>query len=254
MGELGFNMISSGSRGNSTIIWDEDDLIIIDFGVTLKRFFSRINELGLDFKSASLFISHEHSDHSKGIPYLNRRVPVDIYSREGTLEALRLRDGYSIWDSTAIGNFRINAIPVSHDAADPVGFVIRWRKSKITVVSDLGVVSKRLLEEARGSDILAFEANHDMEMLRTGKYPPVLQKRIMSDHGHLSNDQSAEAIARIATSRTRIILTHLSQENNTPDLASSTVGAFLRNREISFMSLECAYQDRGSTLYTLEAD
>jgi Metal-dependent hydrolases of the beta-lactamase superfamily I len=127
-------------------------------------------------------------------------------------------------------------------------------QAKNTVVSDLGFVSDELVAEARGSDILAFEANHDVDMLRTGKYPEYLQKRILGNRGHLSNEQSAEAISRISESNTRIILTHLSQENNTPDVAYGTVRSYLENRAVKFTSLECAYQESGSTLHTLDDD
>lgn len=254
MGSLHFTMISSGSRGNSTLIWDQDDIIIIDFGITLRKLKNRLEEINLDMGSASLFISHEHTDHSKGIPYLSKRHSVDIYSREATLSALGIRDGYGIREKTAIGNFSITSVPVSHDAADPVGYVLNWGMRKITVVSDLGVVPDRLIEEARGSDILAFEANHDVDMLKNGRYPLQLQKRIFSSHGHLSNSQSAEAISQIASSRTHIVLTHLSQENNTPDMATATVRSYLDNREIAYASLECATQELGTPVYTLETD
>lgn len=254
MAGLGFNMISSGSRGNSTLIWDENDLIIIDFGITLKRYQSRIDELGIESDNVSLFVSHEHSDHSRGIHYLRRLGKVDIYSRGLTLDALRIRDGYEITNDTVVGNFRISAISVSHDAADPVGYVVGWGKKKITVVSDLGQVSESLVVKARASDILAFEANHDVDMLRAGRYPEYLQKRILSNRGHLSNEQSAEAISRMAGINTRIILTHLSQENNTPDMAYGTVRSYLQNRAIEYASLECAYQDSGSTFHTLDDD
>ena len=254
MGPLHFTMISSGSRGNSTLIWDQDDIIIIDFGITLRKLKNRLEEINLDLGSASLFISHEHTDHSKGIPYLARNHSVDIYSREATLSALGIRDGYGIKEKTAIGNFSITSVPVSHDAADPVGYVLRWGRRKITVVSDLGVVPPRLIEEARGSDILAFEANHDVEMLRNGRYPLQLQKRILGRQGHLSNDQSAEAISQIASSGTRIVLTHLSQENNTPEKAATTVRSYLDNRDIAYASLECATQELGTPVYTLKTD
>ncbi|MEM0156640.1 MAG: MBL fold metallo-hydrolase [Thermoplasmataceae archaeon] len=254
MGSLHFAMISSGSRGNSTLIWDEADMIIIDFGITLRKLTNRLKEMNLEMAEASLFISHEHTDHSRGIPYLSRHCPVEIYSREATLSALGIRDGYEIKEKTAIGNFSITSVPVSHDAADPVGYVLKWRGRKITVVSDLGVVSERLLEEASGSDILAFEANHDVDMLKNGSYPLHLQRRILGRHGHLSNDQSAEAISQIASSGTHIVLTHLSKENNTPEKATETVKSYLDNREIAYASLECATQEHGTPVYCLKAD
>ena len=254
MDAIGFNIISSGSRGNSTLVWDNDNLILIDFGISLKRLSARLRELNLSAPSLSLFVSHEHSDHSKGIPYLLRAYNVDVYSKELTLDAISARDGFSIGERVVLGNFRIRAIPVLHDAADPVGYVIMHGKRKITVVSDLGSISKELVDEARGSDILAFESNHDMEMLKNGPYPDMLKRRIMSDHGHLSNEISAEAISRMSRSNTRVILTHLSQENNTPEVARSTVESYLRNRDVPFESIECASQDLGSSLYTIAED
>jgi phosphoribosyl 1,2-cyclic phosphodiesterase len=119
------------------------------------------------------------------------------------------------------------------------------------VVSDLGIVSDELLDEMSGSDIMAIEANHDPEMLRNGPYTEMLKMRIRSDHGHLSNEQSAEAIHTAATDNTRIVLTHLSEKNNTPDMALETVKAYLSNRNKKYVSMEAASQDFGSALYKL---
>ena len=115
-------------------------------------------------------------------------------------------------------------------------------------------VSGDLLREAGNSDILAFEANHDVEILRYGRYPEMLKRRILSNHGHLSNDQSAEAIAAMAGPETRIVLTHLSQENNTPDTAYATIRNHLGNRNIQYASLECATQELGSSHFILQRD
>ncbi len=154
-----------------------------------------------------------------------------------------------------IGNFEVKAISVSHDAVDPVAFRVRYGRYRIGIVSDLGRVDRYLIDELRGGcDILAFESNHDVEMLRTGPYsPPPLKARILSDHGHLSNEQAAEAIARIVKPETHVVLTHLSQENNRPDIAYSTVSQYLANRDVRYASLECASQDRGgSSVLTLD--
>ena len=195
MPPVNFNMVSSGSKGNCSLVWDDETLLVFDFGITMKRFRERLEKLAIDHREYSLFVSHEHSDHSRGISMVKKYHKFDLYSREATLDALRYRDGYSIHDSVAIGNFLVNAVSVSHDAADPVGYVIQYGKTRISVVSDLGKVSDELLRQAGNSDILAFEANHDVEMLRYGRYPEMLKRRILSSHGHLSNDQSAEAIA-----------------------------------------------------------
>ncbi len=254
MPPVNFNMVSSGSKGNCSLVWDDETLLVFDFGITMKRFRERMDKLDINHREYSLFVSHEHSDHSRGISMVKKYHKFDLYSREATLDALRYRDGYSIHDSVAIGNFLVKAVSVSHDAADPVGYVIQHGKARISVVSDLGKVSDELLRQAGNSDILAFEANHDVEMLRYGRYPEMLKRRILSSHGHLSNDQSAEAIATMAGPGTRIVLTHLSQENNTPDTAYSSIKNYLLNRNIQYASLECATQELGSSHFIIQRD
>lgn len=246
---LNFYMLSSGSRGNSTIIWDENDLIIIDCGISLKKFSEKTSELGIENLEKSIFISHEHSDHSSGARAISRKLKADVYSRNKTLDKIRLDRGYGINGEVAIGNFTIMPVSVNHDAVDPVVYVIRNRGIKISVVSDLGIMNGELLDAMQGSDIMAIEANHDPEMLRTGPYTEMLKIRIRSDHGHLSNEQTAEAIYESASDNTRIVLTHLSEKNNTPDIALETVKAYLSNRNKKYISIEAASQDFGSTLY-----
>lgn len=249
---MGFNMVSSGSGGNCSLLWDQDDLIVVDFGISLKRLRNRMSELGLSYREISLFISHEHSDHSSGVKTLARNTRADIYTRLATADALGLSDAFSIKDSVTIGNFTINAISVSHDAKDPVVYIVNNGKSKISIVSDLGVVSPALIESMNGSQIIALEANHDVEMLKSGSYPYPLKKRILSEHGHLSNAQTSEALEKLDLHGTHVILTHLSQENNRPDLAKQAISTYLLNRGMKYGTIECASQDLGSSVYNAE--
>jgi phosphoribosyl 1,2-cyclic phosphodiesterase len=248
---LNFYMLSSGSKGNSTIIWDEYDLIMIDCGISMKKFDEKTSALNIKNLEKSIFISHEHSDHSSGVRAVSRKLNADVYSRQKTLERIKINNGYAINDSVAIGNFTVTPVSVSHDAIDPVVYIVRNRGIKISVVSDLGIVSDELIDEMNGSDILAIEANHDLEMLKNGPYTEALKRRIMSDHGHLSNEQSSMAIDNTASGKTKIILTHLSEKNNTPDLAIGTVKSYLYNRNKKYISIETASQEYGSTLYRL---
>jgi phosphoribosyl 1,2-cyclic phosphodiesterase len=248
---IGFNMVASGSGGNCSLVWDQDNLIVIDFGISLRRLKNRMKELKIDITDISLFISHEHSDHSSGVRTLIRNSSVDVYTRQGTADSLGLNDAFAIRNPVVIGNFSITPIPVSHDAADPVAFVIHNGKAKVSVVSDLGFVSPDLVGAMMGSQVIALEANHDVDMLKSGSYPFPLKKRILSDHGHLSNTQTAEALESVSRPWTEIVLTHLSQENNLPDLARRTVGDHLSNRGIEYRSLECASQDLGSPVYDI---
>lgn len=254
MAVLNFNMVSSGSKGNCSLVWDDETLLVFDFGITMKRFRERKKLLGIDHREYSMFISHEHSDHSKGVPMIGKYDRFDLYSREATLDVMGQRDGFSIGDSVAIGNFLVKTISVSHDAADPVGYVVTSGKSRVSIVSDLGKVSDELLNETRNSDILAFEANHDVEMVRNGPYPEMLKRRILSNHGHLSNEQSADALVKISGPQTNIILTHLSQHNNTRETAYETIRSSLENRQITYGSLECATQESGSSVLKVGED
>ena len=252
MDGIGFNMVASGSAGNCSLIWDREDLLIIDMGISRKRLNRRIEELRVARSQKSLFISHEHSDHCSGVKNLKTKPDFDIYTREMTGYAAGLRDFYRINGETVIGNFRIRAINVSHDASDPVGYVVESSRTKISVVSDLGVVSPELLEYIEGSDILALESNHDEEMLRNGPYPVSLKNRISGRFGHLSNDQTADVLEKVVQPDTRIVLTHLSQKNNLPDLALEKARTRLADKQILYRSLECATQENGSSLYFLE--
>jgi len=254
MSLLYFGMVASGSRGNCSFIADGETLAIIDFGISYRRFADRIQVLQPSIGTMNLFVSHEHSDHSSGIPVATRKAKVDIYSRELTLSSLRLDDGYPIHSHVTIGDLKVTAVDISHDAADPVAYVFRSGKVKISVISDLGKVDEKLIQEAKGSDIIAMEANHDLDLLRKGSYSPGLKTRIEGSYGHLSNVQSGEALSEICTENTRIVLTHLSQENNSEKIALSTVKRILQWNSVPYKSIECASQADGSSLYSIDKD
>jgi phosphoribosyl 1,2-cyclic phosphodiesterase len=243
------NVISSGSKGNSTIIWDNQNAIVIDFGISVKRFQERLKELPVGDIPLSILITHEHSDHSSGLGAASRKLKSDIYLREKARIAMKMDNAYTMGEDTVIGNFYIRAVKVSHDAVDPVGYVVEHGDKKISLFSDLGYFPEDKADIICGSDIIAIESNHDVEMLRTGPYPVNLKKRIMSNYGHMSNDQCARALENISEQNSKIILLHLSDENNTPEIAYLTVRDHLDNRGIKYMGIECARQLKGSSLY-----
>ncbi|MCL4345298.1 MAG: MBL fold metallo-hydrolase [Candidatus Thermoplasmatota archaeon] len=249
MSNLKMNIISSGSKGNSTIIWDDEDAIVIDFGISAKRFNERVQEIDAHFGNLSIIVTHEHGDHASGLPVASRRIRGDIYLREKTRNAMKFDRSYSMGDDLCIGNFYIKAIPVSHDAVDPVGYIIENRGRKIASFSDLGFFPMEYADEIIGSDILAIEANHDSEMLRTGPYSEQLKRRISSNYGHMSNEQAALAIEQLSDKDTSIVLIHLSDENNTPEIAYNHVRDHLVNRDIKFRRIECARQVYGSSVF-----
>ena len=254
MSRLYFGMVASGSRGNCSFLADGTTLAIVDFGISYRRFQQRVEPLGSGFDSINLFVSHEHSDHSSGIPVATRKAKMDLYSRELTLLSLGVKDAFPIHDDDTLDDLSVTAVSVSHDAADPVAYIFRSGNIKISVISDLGRVDSKLIEEAKGSDIIAMEANHDVEMLRRGSYSQGLKTRIEGHYGHLSNVQSGEALSEICNENTRIILTHLSQENNTERTALSTVKRILQWNSVRYKSIECASQADGSSLYVIDRD
>ncbi len=249
LSDLKMNIISSGSKGNSTIIWDGEDAIVIDFGISMKRFNNRIQEIDAQFSNISVVITHEHGDHASGLPVASRRLKGDIYLREKTRNAMKFDRSYVMGDDLCVGNFYIRAIPVSHDAVDPVGYIVEHKGRKISTFSDLGYFPMKYADEVAGSNIIAIEANHDTEMLRTGPYSEHLKRRISSDYGHMSNEQAALALEQISGENTNIVLIHLSDENNTPEIAYKHVRDHLVNRDIKFRSIECAKQVYGSPVF-----
>ena len=243
------NVVSSGSKGNSTIIWDENDALVVDFGISVKRFKKRYEELNMEEIPISILITHEHVDHSSGLGAASRNLKADIYLREKTKLKMGLDSAFNIGDELTIGNFFIRSVSVSHDAVDPVGYVIENRGRKISIISDLGFFPMENIDLVKGSDILAIEANHDTNMLKTGPYPENLKKRIMSHYGHLSNDQCALALGELSEQGSQIILLHLSDENNTHEMAHNTIRDFLDNRNIKYKGIECARQLYGSSIF-----
>ena len=243
------NIVSSGSKGNSTVLWDGEDAIVIDFGISVKKFKARAEEIGLKYNSLSVFLTHEHSDHAQGLKAARNLLNCDIYMRPKVKDVLKIPGTYPVRESTTIGNFVVETIPVSHDALDPVGYIIKYNDRKISIFSDLGYFPMEHIHKLNDSDLIAMEANHDLEMLRTGPYSAYLKKRIESAHGHLSNYQTAEVLERCVDSSTDIVLIHLSDENNTPDLAYNHVRDHLDNRNKGYRSMECAKQLVGSSTF-----
>ncbi|WP_297281895.1 MBL fold metallo-hydrolase [uncultured Anaerococcus sp.] len=233
-----FAILSSGSSGNCLFVEYKGSKILIDAGFSAKRIESLLNEIG---KSASeldgIFITHEHADHSKGAGTLSRRYNLPIYANAGTWKAMETSCGkikdenIKVFDSNkflSFGSMDILPIRVHHDAKEPVGYVIYLGNKKISLVTDTGVVDEKMAYEIKGSDIYYLEANHDLEALKRGPYPYPLKLRVMSNMGHLSNDQTAEVLADALEGKAEsVFLGHLSETNNTPELSRLTVDNYL---------------------------
>ncbi|MBR2152273.1 MAG: MBL fold metallo-hydrolase [Clostridia bacterium] len=220
----------SGSQGNATYIGTNSSGILVDVGVSAKRINDRLNELDIDPKSIkAIFITHEHTDHIKGLRVFAKKNNIDVYATSLTLEELEVGghlngdfNAFSMENSVELDDFKVSSFHTSHDSADSCGYRIELSDDrKIAVCTDLGYVSDTVRNGIYGCDLVVLESNHDVNMLKANIiYPEHLKRRILGVGGHLSNvDCSRELPNLVKNGTTRIILAHLSRENNTPFMA-----------------------------------
>ena len=218
-------ILASGSEGNSLYVGEGNTGIIIDAGISRRRIIDSLRAHYIRPENVrGLFITHEHFDHIRGLEVLLKHHNIPVYASPGTAQRVQRRiPGIGIeWFflSAEMGDFRISAVPLPHDAAEPMGFVIETGTSRLLVATDLGFVPDNLKEEISKCSAAVIESNHDVDMLINGSYPEDLKRRILSRYGHLSNRQCAAALRRSAGENLKlVILAHLSRENNNPDTA-----------------------------------
>lgn len=238
---LRFCPLFSSSSGNSVYIGDRDGGILVDVGRSAKQTDLMLNKIGVDISSVKgIFITHEHTDHVNGLSVFAARHNIPVYAAPGTLLALKNKGVLSAkhvdialnTDEISVAGLNIKPFRTSHDCADGRGYVITGCDgvTRAAIATDTGFVSPDLLSTITGCKLVYIESNHDVAMLRSGPYPYTLQKRILSDMGHLSNDACADALcALVNKGTTHVVLAHLSQENNTPHLAYDTSVTTLRD-------------------------
>jgi phosphoribosyl 1,2-cyclic phosphodiesterase len=232
------SVLASGSRGNSTVIETSQARILVDAGISCRETFKRLKLIGLDPRSLSaILITHEHSDHVNGLATLAKKLSVPVFMTGATHQAWAraLRDDsgelpklqkleiFAAGRSFQIADVTVTAFTIPHDAADPVGFTFRAEGTKIAVATDLGYIPASICDHLRKCDVLIVESNHDLEMLRVGPYPWSVKQRVMSRVGHLSNESLAQFFARdYDRGASYIVLAHLSEQNNHPEVARKT--------------------------------
>ena len=233
---------ASSSSGNCALLRGGGVNLLIDAGISMKRIRTGLRSLGLDLGDLrGVLVTHEHSDHVSALGMLSKYTDLPFFVSSGTGEAL-LREGKCARKNlrplgedltVCLGELRILGVPLMHDAAQPIGWRIEGEKSAAAVLTDLGTLTEGVLAAARGCRFAVVECNHDVEMLRRGPYPPYLQRRILGDRGHLSNETGARLARHLAENGAEeVLLGHLSRENNRPGLALAAVreqvGASLR--------------------------
>lgn len=223
----------SGSSGNSYYIGSAFAGILIDAGRTAKQLNAMLEFCGIEFDAVkAIFVTHEHSDHVKGLRVFASRQHIPVYASSGTLCALeemgcinnKFPAGVIDEKGLECADMFIKPFRTSHDSAESVGYRIQTRDGRVVGFStDLGVFSDSVRRELTGADLVVLESNHDVGMLQNGPYPYPLKRRILSDTGHLSNQACANELYGLAQAgTTRFVLAHLSSENNTPELAYQT--------------------------------
>lgn len=216
-----FCCLGSGSKGNATLIKHNDTVLMIDCGFSVKSTLARLEQVDCRPESISaILVTHEHSDHISGVARFAKRFNVPVYSSRGTARTGKLENVETMhWivpdNAFSIDDMAVMPVAVPHDANEPCQFVVTVGGKRLGIVTDLGSVSEHVYAEYKECDALLLEANHDLEMLWAGKYPPQLKQRVASDWGHLSNAQAKEFLHAVNTERlSTLVLGHLSEQNN----------------------------------------
>ena len=223
-----FLSLVSGSSGNCSIVSDEKTTLLIDCGLSASRLIELLEAIGVSpLDLNAVLITHEHSDHIKGAGVVSRKYGLPVFATCGTHSAMKACGipeenikYISPDESFEIGTIGVNAFSIPHDATEPVGFSFFCGKAKLSVATDMGYMNNYILDNIKGSNAVILESNHDIEMLKNGRYPEYLKRRILGNFGHLSNIDAANTALKLLESGTRhIMLAHLSADNNTPKTA-----------------------------------
>jgi phosphoribosyl 1,2-cyclic phosphodiesterase len=222
--------LGSGSAGNGTLIEDENVCLLVDLGFTIKETIRRLKRLGREPEDISaILVTHEHGDHISGVAAFARKFSVPVYLTPGTYNPKRMGSLPSLREVNSHRGFRIASIgvepvPVPHDAKEPCQYIFSSGGRKVGVLTDLGHVTPFVQQQYAKCDALLLESNHDVQMLMDGPYPWPLKQRVGGIHGHLSNEQAAELLSTIELGRLQhLIVCHISEKNNRPDLAIDAV-------------------------------
>lgn len=260
-----FCSLSSGSNGNCQYIEAGNTRLIIDGGFSGKRMEALLSSIGVCPSTLDgILVTHEHIDHVKGVGIFSRRYDLPIYANANTWIGMEKIIGevkeknikvFSSGEYLDIKEVCVHPINIFHDALEPVGYVLYINNIKISVVTDTGWVNDIMKSKIKDSNLYLMESNHDVNMLKEGVYPWPLKQRILSTRGHLSNDDAGRVLGEVISGNGEIILLgHLSQDNNIPDLAHSTVKNLLTNQGIDVeknITLELTYRDKVTKVFNL---
>lgn len=255
-------VLGSGSGGNAAVIQNNGRAILIDAGFTCKNLQTRMTYCGINPVSVSaVFITHEHTDHVKGLGVFARKHRIPVYLSEGTFNSMYHGQKLEIdkWVSiikTGVEvdtcDMRVTNFPVPHDAGEPVGYTFSDKNNKISYVTDIGSITNTVRDNLKNSRLIVLESNHDEKMLRNGPYPAFLKQRVSGPNGHLSNDETGKLLNNVMWDGLKAVyLAHLSKENNRPQLALNTVCESLNGHYDAKPEFILTYQEKPAEPYQL---
>ncbi len=253
-----FALLGSGSKGNALYIEAGKTSILIDAGFSGKEIARRLSLLGRDLDSVDgLFLTHEHGDHIQGAGVISRRCRLPVHANEGTLRGgekkmgkLYKRVEFETGTVVAMQDLEVRSFAISHDTLDPVGYLVSDGRVSLACCTDTGKVSHLIARRLSGCNALVLEFNHDPLLLKNGPYPLSLQQRVRSNQGHLANEDAASFLQTLVHDKLQhIILAHLSETNNTPDLALQSAAAVLNLEQAR--GLQVAGQNNPTALLEL---
>ena len=247
-----FCNLYSGSSGNCSFIETDKTKILVDCGVSFKKIKEGLESINQDIHDIdAVLITHEHSDHIKGLGVLSKNIDVPIYANKKTLDEIEKKYFISstkpfVTDELfEINDLKVLPFSIPHDAADPVGFTINHKNKKISLATDIGHVENKLYKNLNESSFVLLESNYEPDMLKSSSYPYSLKHRILGPEGHLSNEDASKVIKTLANNGlNNIMLGHLSKENNFPELAYQTTVNELIECNVDIDKLQLSVADR----------
>ncbi len=260
--------IASGSSGNCYYVGNDNTHLLVDAGISGKKIETGLYQIGIKPSELNgILVTHEHIDHVKGLGVMARKYGIQIFATAGCIDEINKMTAVGEIDNCLfhaiepdapfdICDVTVDASTIWHDAADPVCYSVSDEKSKVSIATDMGDFDDYIVGKLTGSDIMVIEANHDVRMLEAGPYPYYLKRRILGNHGHLSNERSGQLIKALLNNHVKaVLLGHLSKENNFPELAYETVKIELSENDftndVRDFGLQVAKRDVPGVLITV---
>ncbi len=234
--------LNSGSNGNCYYIASQEDAILVDAGLSCRETEKRLRRLGLTLKNVNaIFITHEHSDHVYGLSSINKKYKIPIYITTPTLLKAQLKDvetyPFKAYEPVTVGELTVRAFPVMHDARDPHNFIISNETVNVGVFTDIGEITEHVISNFKQCHAAFLESNYDPKLLEIGRYPLSLKKRIKDGYGHLSNQQASRLFTEHrAEFMSHLLLSHLSNHNNSPEIVKNLFDKVAGNTTIEIAS------------------